>query len=384
MPKFSQNSINGLPQNLQSLVNADAAMTTHLSSIDALDSAQSTHLNTIDVTDSAQETHLTTIDSVNNTQNSQLTMIETSDSTQNTHLTNIDSTNATQDTHLSTIDATDTAQNIHLSSIDATNTAQNSQIATIQALDTTQNTHLSAIDITDSNQNTHLTTIDAKNVTQDSRLTAIETWDLDPVLPKDLGRGIKVDLANPTWAWKDLTGRIGTRTGTTAPTWAAFRGGNCQKPFFSVNDQNDIEYHLPHDLVPNSDLFLHLHWGHNGTAISGNLVIQVSMTWAKGHNQDIFTVEKVFNLTIPATNLTVAPRWGHIVSEVQISAASPTVSQFNSNIFEPDGELVVNTKVITNPAITGGSTNTPYWGHLDLHYQSTGRGTKNKAPNFNV
>lgn len=185
--------------------------------------------------------------------------------------------------------------------------------------------------------------------------------------------------------WQDLTTEFHMRfSGATIPTLSSFRGGNVRRWFFSANNQVDCEYHLPHDLVPNSDLFLHLHWGHNGTAISGNLVVQVSMSYAKGHNQGIFSIEKVFNMTIPATNLTVAPRWGHIVSEVQISALVPILTQFNSAIFEPDGELVINLKVIATPTITGGSTNAPYFGHLDLHYKSTGRGTKNKAPNFNI
>lgn len=207
--------------------------------------------------------------------------------------------------------------------------------------------------------------------------------DANPVLDKTAGTGIKVDRVSPTFPWRDLIGNIGIKTtGPTAPTLSAFRGGNAQRLFFPVGTQADMEYHIPHDYLPGSDVFLHLHWGHNGTAIGGNLVLQVSMSYAKGFNQEIFTPEKVFNMTIPATNLTVAPRFCHIVSEVQISASNPTATQFNSSIFEVDGEMIVQLKCLTVPTITGGTVAAPYWGHIDLHYQSTGRGTKNKQPNF--
>jgi hypothetical protein len=206
--------------------------------------------------------------------------------------------------------------------------------------------------------------------------------DLDPILTRTTGHGIKVDSTTPTFPWRDLVGQINYTGQSTDPVMAAFRGGNILRCFFGNNDTINLEYHIPHDYLPGSDIFLHIHWGHNGTAISGNLVIQTSMTFAKGFNQQIFPAETVFTWTIPATNLTVAPRWGHVVSEVQITAQAPTASQLQSSTIEVDGEMLVHLKMTTLPNISGGTQNKPYIGHVDLHYQSTGVGTKNKAPDF--
>lgn len=206
--------------------------------------------------------------------------------------------------------------------------------------------------------------------------------DLDPVLTRTTGHGIKVDEATPTFPWRDLLGQINYTGQSTDPTMAAFRGGNIMRFFFSNGDLTNLEYHIPHDYLPGSDLYLHVHWGHNGTSISGNMVLQVSMTFAKGFNQQIFPAETVSSWTIPATNLTVAPRWGHIVSEIQITAQAPTASQLQSSAIEVDGELLIQLKVTTLPSISGGTQSKPYIGHVDVHYQSTGMGTKNKAPGF--
>lgn len=212
--------------------------------------------------------------------------------------------------------------------------------------------------------------------------TARIAADLDPVLIGTTGHGIKVDATTPTFPWRDLTGQI-TYTGSGSdPVLAPFRGGNILRNFFGTQAIVNLEYHVPHDYLPGSDLYLHIHWGHNGTAISGNMVIQASITFAKGFNQQIFPAETVFNWTIPTTNLTVAPRWGHIVSEIQITAQAPTASQLQSSTIEVDGEMLIQLKMTTLPIINGGTQNRPYIGHVDLHYQSTGIGTKNKSPGF--
>lgn len=185
--------------------------------------------------------------------------------------------------------------------------------------------------------------------------------------------------------WIDILGDISARaTGSTAPTLASMIGGNVKAWFYDTNNEVNLDYHIPHEIVLDEDMYLHLHWGHNGTAISGNLTIRISMTYAKGHNQSTFPTEKVFNMVIPASNLTVAPRYGHIVSEIQISAAIPTTSLLDRSIIEPDGKILINCTVVSLPTITGGSPNKPYWLAFDLHCLSTGRGTKNRSPNFYI
>lgn len=244
----------------------------------------------------------------------------------------------------------------------------------------------------------------AKDISVDSDIDVLQAVDVDviadiaelqafdqtvasqagnPILASQAGTGIRVDTLNPSFAWATLKGTMSTNVvGGGTPTLAPFRGGLCRRWFFAVNDTVDYEYCLPHDYLPGSDLFLQLHWGHNGTSISGDFVIQFSMTYTKSHNRGLFGVEKTFTLTIPATNLIVAPQYGGNLTEAQISAALPNASQLLSSQLEVDGEIVINIKVIGTPNITGGSRNTPFIGPVNLAYQTTGRGTKHRSPPF--
>jgi hypothetical protein len=203
-------------------------------------------------------------------------------------------------------------------------------------------------------------------------------------LPKTSGLGIKVDsTGTPTFPWRDLIGDITPKTsGAGAPTLAAFRGGNVRSFFYSAGDDGDAIFHVPHDYVPGSDMFLHLHWAHNGTAISGNLVVDFYLTYAKGHNQADFPAEVNRTLTVSTPDIATVPRYRHRVDETQITAASPAASQIDSDIIEVDGLILVHFNATTIPTITGGTTNEPALFTLDIHYQSTGVGTKGKAPDF--
>jgi hypothetical protein len=203
-------------------------------------------------------------------------------------------------------------------------------------------------------------------------------------IPKTSGLGIKVDsTGTPTFGWRDLIGDITPKTsGAGAPTLAAFRGGNTRGFFYSAGDDGDCVFHVPHDYVPGSDLYLHLHWAHNGTAISGSLVVDYYITYAKGHDQAAFAAEVNRTLTVSTPNIATIPQYRHRVDETQISAASPAASQLDSDNIEVDGLILVHFNATTIPTITGGTTNEPVFFTLDIHYQSTNIGTKAKAPDF--
>lgn len=188
---------------------------------------------------------------------------------------------------------------------------------------------------------------------------------------------------NGTPTWSDLLGDLSLKSsGAGTPTLAALMGGNVLVPFFAANDIATLTFHLPHDYVQGSDLFLHTHWCHNGTAISGSLVNTFEATYAKGHNQANFPAVITATQTISTPNIATVPQYRHRIDEFQLSAASPNANQFNSSIFEPDGLLLVAIKPTTIPTITGGSQHKPAILFVDLHYQSTNVGTVNKAPNF--
>jgi hypothetical protein len=203
------------------------------------------------------------------------------------------------------------------------------------------------------------------------------------IVPKTSGLGILVDTSTPTYPWMDLFGVLRPDTGgANAPTLSASRGGLCREYFYTAADKMDMDFHIPHDYLPNSDMFIHLHWGHNGTAISGSFVVTFAFTYAKGHQQSIFPVEKQIVMTVSTPNIATIPQHQHNISEVAFTSAGGSASLLDRALLEVDGIVQMNMTVTTIPTITGGSVNEPYICYADLHYQSTGIGTKQKSPPF--
>ena len=205
------------------------------------------------------------------------------------------------------------------------------------------------------------------------------------VRPKTKGWGTKVDTATPTWPWRDLEGAVVPRASApNAATLEIFRG-TIRRWAFAADDVSDNAFHIPHDYVPGSDLFVHVHWSHAGTAISGSIGFTLAHSYAKGHGQAAFAAEKSLSWSLSTPDVATIPQYQHIITETQLSAASPTAAQIDSDDIEVDGLIICTLAVPTIPTITGsagGAVNRPYIHFIDLHYQSTEIGTKGKAPDF--
>ena len=198
------------------------------------------------------------------------------------------------------------------------------------------------------------------------------------VIPKAAGNGILVDLTTPTSGWRDLKGKVTQRnTGGSKPTHATYRGGLKQYQF-AVGKEEYFTYHIDHDHLPDSDVFLHVHWSHiNGSVTGGSITLEYELAYAKGFNQGAFGVP------VSSTYLGVASavQYQHIISEIQVSAAAPNAaSEIDSNDLEPDGIIEARVKILYNNMT--GATPDPFIHEADIHYQSTSMGTKQKAPDF--
>jgi len=186
------------------------------------------------------------------------------------------------------------------------------------------------------------------------------------------------------FGWKDLIGSIQPKTtpGPGTPDLVAFRG-NIYAYQFSANDVIDFVFHIPHDYLPTSDLFIHVHWGHNGTAISGSFVFDFYSSVVKGFSQGVFPAEKNQTLTVSSLAIATTPQYAHRTDEIQLSTPGGSASLLDSTAIETDSLLLVRGKMSTVPTITGGTSNKPFVFTIDIHYQSTGAGsTPNKAPGF--
>ena len=196
------------------------------------------------------------------------------------------------------------------------------------------------------------------------------------VLPQTTGVGLKVDDAAPTFGWRDITGDVTTKgLGAANPTFATYRTPVSGFQF-SVDDEAWFTFHMPHDWVPGSDLFIHAHWSHIATTVtSGSVSWAFTCLWARGFDQAAFSAP----VTATATQDASTTQYQHMIAEVQLTAASPTANQIDTDLLEVDGILLVHCKLSAN-SMNG--TPEPFLHTVDIHYQSTNMATKNKAPTF--
>lgn len=202
------------------------------------------------------------------------------------------------------------------------------------------------------------------------------------VLAKASGNGIKVDTSTPTYPWRDLEGAINVKeVGGSAPAFGTFRTG-IRAFSFGVGEKADFCFHVPHDYVPGTDLFIHTHWSHNGTNISGTLQMEIAATYAKGFEQATFSAPVLGETLSDSLSIANHPQYMHIINETPLSTPGGNSSLLDTNKIEVDGLILVTATAITIPTITGGTPNEPFIFTIDIHYQSTGVGTKNRYPGF--
>jgi hypothetical protein len=201
------------------------------------------------------------------------------------------------------------------------------------------------------------------------------------ILPKTSGQGVQVDTASPTYGWRDLEAtEFPDPVGADAPQFSTFLT-NIRAYSYGAADKMDMRFHIPHDWVPGTDLFIHHHWSHNGTAISGNAVINSWCTFAK-RASEIFPAAKNQTMTYATVNIATTPRYIHRVDEVQLSSAGGSATLLDTSLIEVDGIILCGVIFTTIPTITGGAPNEPFLFRTDIHYQSSNIGTKAKAAPF--
>lgn len=204
----------------------------------------------------------------------------------------------------------------------------------------------------------------------DTDTLAVLLRDLNLVMPKGNTYGIKVDtdIGSDTFPWRDITSEVLTRgLGATDPDWAVIGATPFSGYKFAINDTCWMSFHIPHDYVFGTDIYLHTHWLPDGTN-TASVKWQYVWAYANGHNQAAFdfTGSTEYSEQSPP-----GTAYQHMVSETPAITVSG---------MEPDGILYVNITRITN----GGTDNTDNIFVLtnDVHYQSTNIGTKNRSPSF--
>jgi hypothetical protein len=149
---------------------------------------------------------------------------------------------------------------------------------------------------------------------------------------------------------------------------------------FDESESAFVNFHIPHDYVVGSPIHIHAHWSHNdGYVTGGSATFGFEMIYAKGHNTG------AFGPTITASVLQNASttRYQHMIAEVQASTTGGSGTSLDTDLIEPDGVICCRMFLDSNDITTSDlSVAYPFVHFVDIHYQSTGIGTKNRAPNF--
>ncbi len=104
-------------------------------------------------------------------------------------------------------------------------------------------------------------------------------------VPKEANTGIKIDsLGTPDWGWHDLQALpIFDPSDPNGAIMASYRG-TIKQIQFQEGNQIYVNFHIPHDYVVGSNLFLHVHWSQtSATATGGSVTWAFETTYAKGN-----------------------------------------------------------------------------------------------------
>jgi len=167
--------------------------------------------------------------------------------------------------------------------------------------------------------------------------------------------------------WRDMMISLSVAaTGAGTPAMAAFGPtGTIKQRSFGIGDSVYVVTHVDHDILVGSTCYPHIHWSTDGTNVQP-VKWQLSYTIAKGHNQENFPADTIITMEEAAHG----SAWRHMITEDAAGFVVPEI----------DSLLIAELKRITN----GGTDNvdTVFGLFMDLHYQTDGMSTVNRAPNF--
>lgn len=173
--------------------------------------------------------------------------------------------------------------------------------------------------------------------------------------------------------WRDLVIEMQTRgTGVNDPAWTAWRGNMFAFEFVGAVTMKQVwgGFHLDHDYMPNSEIYLHIHYlnAAAGNGTTDAVRWQFEITYAK-RDSAAFPATS----TVGVTQLISTTQYRHQVAEV---ATGLTVANF-----ETDG--IILCRAFRDPTDPADTYTGSLWGiKLDAHYQTDHYTTPNKASPF--
>lgn len=199
-------------------------------------------------------------------------------------------------------------------------------------------------------------------------------------VPKTMGAGVLLGpYGSESYAWRDLTGVLQVHGDIGDATRQVYRGG-IKALQFAEGESAYIDFHMPHDYAQGTDIYIHAHWSHIGTLVTGG-----STTWgfeviyAKGHDQAAFEAPKIITVAQNASSV----QYRHLIAEGLASTPGGSGVLLDTSQLEVDGLIQCRVYLDSNDmTVSGGGVPNPFVHTVDIHYLSTNVGTKAKAPDF--
>ncbi len=199
-------------------------------------------------------------------------------------------------------------------------------------------------------------------------------------VPKTSGTGIKIGPhGGDDFGWHDLVGNLQVYGSGTEATRNTYRGG-IKALQFTVADSAYIDFHIPHDHVPGTNIHIHAHWSHAATTVTGGSVtFGFECMYAKGHNQAVFPAP----VTITVAQNASTTQYQHMIAETVASVSGGSGVLLDMDLLEADGLIQCRVYLdANNMTVSGGGVPEPFIHAVDIHYQSTNVATKNRSPSF--
>lgn len=201
-------------------------------------------------------------------------------------------------------------------------------------------------------------------------------------VPKAQGNGLRIGPDDDlTFGWRDLIGDmyVPDYSLPEAPTMTTFKG-SIKDNLCAVGQGMQVRFHIPHDYAMGTNVHVHAHWSHNSTLVTGGHVTWgFELIYAKGHNQGAFGDV----ITITEQQSASATRYQHMVCEAPASINGGSANLLDTSLIEVDGLVFGRVYLVANNlTVSSGVPPGVFLHQADIHYQSTGVATKNRAPNF--
>ena len=179
--------------------------------------------------------------------------------------------------------------------------------------------------------------------------------------------------------WKDLIGKTSFKgSGTSIPPFQAYRSTMWETGFNVVgNTTYYFSYHLPHDYIQGTDIFIHAHHSTTAAAETGAFEFQIKASYG---SVDSEISNPISTEDIVYTHVGANDQYKHKVTEIQLSTPGGSGNLLDTDLLDTDGMIWI--RLCRQDSDTILFPESLFLHQVDIHYQAYSGGTLNKVAPF--